>query len=237
MNTPEVMRALENLGSAQTKNTYLRHGCPEPFFGVKIADMKALIKKAKIQNDTALAKELYKTRNSDAMYLAGLICDGNQLTRRDLDEWAKTATWHLLSSTAVAWVAADHPEGWTAALKWIDSPEEKIALAGWSTLENIVAVREDAALDLKAVRQLLDRVAKTIHHAPGRIRYVMNGFVIAVGSYVKPLASRAQAVAEKIGEVKVDMGDTACQVPVASDYIQKVIVAGRQGVKRKEIRS
>src|SRR5678815_5522497 len=68
MKATDVMKALEKLGSAQTKKTYLRHGCPEPCFGVKIADMKALIKKFKIQNDTALAKELYQTGNGDAMY-------------------------------------------------------------------------------------------------------------------------------------------------------------------------
>ena len=68
MKTTDVMKALEKLGSAQTKKTYLRHGCPEPFFGVKIADMKALMKKFKIQNDTALAKELYQTGNGDVAH-------------------------------------------------------------------------------------------------------------------------------------------------------------------------
>src|SRR5437867_10716332 len=97
MNLSEVMKALEKLGSSQAKKTYLRHGCPEPFFGVKIADMKGLIKKFKLSHDTALAKELYQTGNSDAMYLAGLICDGHQLTRPELDEWATKATWHMIS--------------------------------------------------------------------------------------------------------------------------------------------
>ena len=235
MNTPEVMQALEKLGSAQTKRTYLRHGCPEPFFGVKIADMKGLIKKFK-HNNTALAKGLYQTGNSDAMYMAGLICDGSHLTRRDLEEWARKATWHMISSSTVPFVAVEHPDGWEAALEWIDSPEEKIALSGWTTLEGIVAVRADKELDLKTIEKLLARVAKTIHGAPNDVRYAMNGFVIAVGCHVKPLSAKAQAVAERIGKVEVDMGDTACKVPGASDYIKKVIAMGRQGVKRKTIR-
>jgi hypothetical protein len=32
------------------------------------------------------------------------------------------------------------------------------------------------------------------------------------------------------------MGDTACQVPMASDYIQKVIDKGQTGKKRKTAR-
>ena len=64
----------------------------------------------------------------------------------------------------------------------------------------------------------------------------MNDFVIAIGCHVKPLAAKAQAVAAKIGEVKVDVGDTACKVPLAAEYIKKVIDCGRQGAKRKTIR-
>jgi DNA alkylation repair enzyme len=236
MNTTGVMKALEKLGSPQTKKTYLRHGCPEPFFGVKIADMKALIKKFKIHHDTELAKKLYQTGNSDAMYLAGLICDGRQLTRRDLDDWANTATWHMISASTVPWVATEQPEGWNAALAWIDSPHEKISVAGWSTLGGIAAVRADKDLDLKAIEKLLDRVAKTIHQSPNHTRYAMNDFVVAIGCYVKPLAAKAQAAAAKIGEVKVDMGDTACKVPLASEYIKKAIDGGRHGTKRKTIK-
>jgi hypothetical protein len=236
MKTTDVMKALEKLGSAQTKKTFLRHGCPEPCFGVKIADLKALIKKFKIQNDTALAKELYQTGNSDAMYLAGMICDGRQLTRRDLDEWAKKAAWHMISAYTVPGVAAEHPEGWNAALAWIDSPEEKISLAGWSTLGGIAAVREDVDLDLPAIDKLLGRVAKTIHQSPNRTRSAMNGFVIGIGCSVKPLTAKATAVAEKIGKVEVDVGDTACKVPLAAAYIKKVIASGRHGAKRKRIK-
>ena len=108
-----------------------------------------------IQNDTALAKELYQTGNSDAMYLAGLICDGRQLSRRELDDWANTATWNMISAYTVPWVAVEHPEGWNAALEWIESPHEKLAVAGWSTLGGIVAVDEDEDLDLKAIEQAI----------------------------------------------------------------------------------
>ncbi|MBI3465809.1 MAG: hypothetical protein HY000_22560 [Planctomycetes bacterium] len=64
----------------------------------------------------------------------------------------------------------------------------------------------------------------------------MNSFVIAVGSYVKPLLNEAKAAAKKIGMVSVDMGDTACKVPLATEYIEKVVKAGRVGRKRKTIK-
>jgi hypothetical protein len=61
----------------------------------------------------------------------------------------------------------------------------------------------------------------------------MNGFVIAVGSYVPGLTKFAMQVGEKIGPVTVDMGNTACHVPFAPDYIRKVEKRGAIGKKRK----
>jgi hypothetical protein len=42
----------------------------------------------------------------------------------------------------------------------------------------------------------------------------------------------ALEAAEKIGPLKVDMGDTACKVPLAADYIRKVKARGSIGKKR-----
>lgn len=61
----------------------------------------------------------------------------------------------------------------------------------------------------------------------------MNGFVIAVGSYVPALTNFVMQIGEKIGPVTVDMGNTACEVPFAPDYIRKVEKRGAIGKKRK----
>jgi hypothetical protein len=61
----------------------------------------------------------------------------------------------------------------------------------------------------------------------------MNGFVIAVGSYVESMTDFAIQAGEKIGEVSVDMGNTACAVPYSPDYIRKVQKRGTIGKKRK----
>lgn len=53
---------------------------------------------------------------------------------------------------------------------------------------------------------------------------------------MKPLLKQAKATAQQLGDVSVDMGDTACKVPLAAAYIAKVEAAGRTGQKRKTIR-
>ena len=61
----------------------------------------------------------------------------------------------------------------------------------------------------------------------------MNGFVIAVGSFVAPLKVEAITIAEQIGPVTANLGNNNCQMPYAPDYIRKVETMGRTGKKRK----
>lgn len=234
MTLDEVMSTLKALGSEGTRRVMRNHGAPESderFFGVKVGDLKPIAKK--IKGDQALALALYATGNSDAMYLAGLVADGAKMTREELNTWAQTATWQMLSEYTVAWVASDHPEAWSLANEWIERPEPHVQSSGWSTAASVLSVTPDERLDLDAVRGLLQRAAREVHGASNRVRYTMNAYVIAVGAYVTPLGPEALAAAEAIGKVRVDMNGTACKVPLAAESIQKVIGMGRQGQKRK----
>jgi hypothetical protein len=61
----------------------------------------------------------------------------------------------------------------------------------------------------------------------------MNLFVICVGAYVAALHDEAIKAAEQIGKVHVDVGNTACKVPLATDYIKKIEQRQKIGVKKK----
>jgi 3-methyladenine DNA glycosylase AlkD len=226
----DVMTQLKKLGTEQTRKTWMRHGAKEPIYGVKVGDLKTLHKKIKTNHPLAL--ELYDTGNSDAMYLAGYVADPAQFTKPQLQKWARGAYWPMISCYTVAWVAAESAFGRELALDWIDSDSEQIASAGWSTYGALVAITPDAELDLKEIEKLLGRVKAEIGSAPNRVKYCMNNFVIAVGGYVAPLTAKAKATAKAIGAVEVDMGDTSCQVPDASAYIEKIEKMGRVGKKR-----
>ena len=94
-------------------------------------------------------------------------------------------------------------------------------------------MKDDSELDIAELKQLLQRIEKTIHDQPNDTRYAMNSFVICVGSYVNSLTTTAKQVGQKIGKVSVDMGETACKVPLAVDYIEKVEQRGTIGKKKK----
>lgn len=234
MELNDVMAALEQLGNESTKKTLMRHGATEPLFGVKIGDMKPIVKKLKGRQDLAL--KLYGTGNLDAMYLAGLVANGADMSKKELESWVKQARSPMVAEYTVPWVAAEHPDARAIALKWMDAKSELIAAAGWNTYCGIVALRPDSELDFAEIEALLARIKKDINTAPNRVRYCMNSFVIAVGAAVKPLLSKAKALAKSLGQVEVDMQGTACKVPLALDAILKIEDMGRVGTKRKTMK-
>jgi 3-methyladenine DNA glycosylase AlkD len=234
MTAEEVVEQLKPLGADAYKNVLRKHGVQEPVFGVKVEDLKKFQKR--IKTDYRLALDLYDTGIYDAMYLAGLIADDARMTKKDLRHWAERANCPALSEYTVAWVTAGSKHGRELALEWIESKKEGVAASGWATPGGLVATREDSELDLEELKRLLRRVQDTIHQQPNRVRYAMNGFVIAVGSYVRALTDVALQTASKMGPVTVDMGGTACKVPGAAEYIQKVQQRGAIGKKRKTMK-
>lgn len=234
MTLDQVMTELAAKGSESVKRLWLKHGAKEPFFGVKIGDLKVLHKKLK--GDQALALQLYATGNSDAQYLAGMIVDGAKMTPAQLQKWAETASWGIITGTPVPWATSEHPEGCALALKWIDSPKEKVAVAGWKTLSAIATTVPDEQLPMKQFSALLDRVTKAMPTGSDDLRYAMNGFVIACGTYLAPLGDKAIATARKVGRVEIDMGDTECKVPEAEAYILKSRRGAPIAPKRKTVR-
>jgi len=234
MTTKEILKDLEVYGNENTKNVFLKHGAREPFFGVKVQDLKKIVKKVKKNHKLSL--ELFDTGNSDAMYLAGLIADEKQILKADLNKWADDAYWYMLSEYTVAWIAAESRYGLELSLEWIESDKERFASAGWATLSNYIALKPDSELDIDLYSKLLDRVEKEVHHAQNRVRYTMNGFVIAAGTSIEALTDKAMIIGTRIGKVKVNVGKTSCKVPLAAEYIQKVIVRGTIGKKKKSAR-
>jgi len=231
-----VMDELKARGSEKTRRILRNHGLPpDRMYGVSNADLKLIAKTIKRQQ--ALAMELYATGNVDAMYLAGLVADGAQMTRKQLQVWAEGAAgMPMIAEYTVPWVTVENKDAVHLATHWIASKREQIACSGWCTWSGLVATRPDSELDLGVIEGLLKRVQDEIGAAKNRVKASMNSFVISVGLYVEPLHDQAKATVAELGVVKVDVGDTACKIPIAAEYIAKAEAAGKVGKKRKTIR-
>ena len=114
----EILAELKPLGSDSYKKVMLKHGVKEPFFGVRISDLQKIQKR--IKKDYQLALDLYDTGNYDAMYLAGLIADDAQMTKKDLHRWIANATHNPLASRCLGSRRAAHMAGswpWNGSIR------------------------------------------------------------------------------------------------------------------------
>lgn len=232
MEFEEIMLYLEQHGSEQNRRIYGNHGVPGPLYGVKVSDLKILQKK--IKKDYNLSLRLFDTGIYDAMYLAGLIADEKAMTLNDLNHWVVNSKGESIACTTVAWIASESAFGIELAREWIKSDVETIAAAGWSTYGSSLSLLPNEVLDIKEISHYLDHIAKVIHEEREEVKYQMNLFVIAAGGYVPELSEKAKELGDKIGKVTVDMGNTACKVPLIKPYIEKMEARGVK--KRKQAR-
>lgn len=231
MELNEVMEYLESKGSEQTRKTFLKHGGPENMFGVKVGDLKPIEKKEK--NNHNLAMDLYATGNSDAQYLAGLIADPKKFSEGDFEKWGLEAKWSMILEYALAWNIAESPICIQVCSKWIDSENTDLQESGWAALSAYLGIVDNALLDIPFHTNLVGRIINTIHHQSNRVKYCMNGYLIALGCAVPELTEQCKLAGDKIGKVEVFMGETACKVPDIVTYITKVEDMGRVGKKKK----
>src|SRR5688500_2973796 len=189
MTATQIVEQLKPLGSDGTKRVLMNHGIREPVLGVKVEDLKKL--KKRIDGDHQLALDLYDTGIYDAQYLAGLMADEARMSKKDLRQWLAKANCAAVCGFVVAALAAEGAHGRELALERIESKDENVAQTGWTTLGMLVGVKDDADLDHAELKRLLKRVRQTIHASPNHVRYAMNGFVIAVGCYVRDLTELA----------------------------------------------
>lgn len=229
----EVMDYLESKGVPNTVKIYEKHGATEgPMFGVKVADLKPLQKKYK--KNLALSLALFETNNSDAMYLAALIAEPKAMDKATILKWVHQAWWYMLREYAVAWTISECNYALEIINECIASMDDGVASTGWAALNSYVSITPDEVLDIHYLRKKLAEVENTIHTKTNRVRYTMNGFVISLASYVMELNPTAKVAAKNIGKVEVFMGETACKVPFAPEYILKVEARGNNGKKRKQ---
>ena len=129
MSAHALMQQLEKLGSESYRNVLRKHGAQEPLFGVKIEEMKKLLKPHK--GNTALACELFATKNYDAQYLAGLMANGQEMSKDQLQLWLETANCNAIRRYCVAWVATESPHVVDLINAWGSSEQEDMAATAW----------------------------------------------------------------------------------------------------------
>lgn len=120
MTKAEVLAWLERNGTRRYKDGLARYGIVAPkAFGVPVGTMLKFAKRH--GKDHRLAAELWKSGWYEARMLAAMMDDPGQVTRRQMNAWARdfdnwgicdTVCWHLFDYTPFAWESI---RGWSTS--------------------------------------------------------------------------------------------------------------------------
>ena len=171
-----------------------RNGAPENQFGVRMGDIRAIVKSIKIDHERGL--ELWASGNADAMLLATLIVKPKQLSEQDLEWMAGSVTYTQVADWLMTNVIKQHPdkEGHAAALDaWVPAPD-----AGSRRLEpdRERILQNPKGLDPGA---LLDRIEREMANAPAPAQWTMDHSSREIGIRFPENRQRAIDVGERLG--------------------------------------
>lgn len=231
MNLAEAMAQLEQMGTETNRRIYRNHGASDPVFGVSTANLKTLVKA--IKKDHALAKQLWDTGNYDAQILATMIADPQQMTRENLDEWAKTLNSYPLADY-VADVIFKTPFTEEKIHQWQNSEHEWLGRIGWHLIAKQAANKNRPDSEFEAYLPVIEA---EIHTRLNRTRQAMNNALIAIGSRGGQIMEKAIESAARIGPVDIDHGNTNCETPDAIPYIRKAVAYAEKKAAKNAVPS
>lgn len=229
MTLQQAMAALKKAGTPQNRKIYTNHGAVLPQFGVSFAELKKLTKQ--IGTDQPLAEGLWQTGNHDARILATMIADGQAMTARQLDAWARDLGDYIITD-ALAKLVIRTPFAAKKVPLWRDRKSEFVAALGWE-VTGLLAWDEASSLTDAEAAALIQQITREIHGRPNRTRHAMNQALICLGVRNQKLHAKALKAAVKIGKVEVDHGKTSCTTPDAAGYMAKTLAHRAKKAKSK----
>jgi 3-methyladenine DNA glycosylase AlkD len=205
MDLQGVMKQLKAWEDPKMRAVNAKHGAGANQFGVNLGKLRGLA--GKIKRDHRLALELWKSGNIDAMNLATLIMDPNQLTQPEVEKLAKDLSYYTTTDWFVKNVVKTLPFKGALCRKWAASKDEYAGRAGWTLMAG--------QLEDNDPEELLDTIEKRMKAAPFR--------TVKIAVDYPELRKRATAIGNKLEVLKDYPVPKGCTSPFAPIWIAYIL--------------
>lgn len=199
MNADDVLAKLESLGDPKYVAGMERYAISTPkSFGVSTPVLKQFAREVKKQaeNRHALAEELWDRGIYDARAVAFLIDDPKQVTKKQMDAWAKDFdNWATVDGTC-CYLFCRTPFAYEKAIEWSGKKPEFIKRAGFSLMAYL-AVHDKTANDAK-LAEFLPTIEKHSDDDRNFVKKAVNWALRQIGKRSLNLNSLAVETAERI---------------------------------------
>ncbi|WP_409465288.1 DNA alkylation repair protein [Amycolatopsis sp. GA6-003] len=184
---------------------------------VNLGKLRALAKELKAQPD--LARELWRTGDTNARLLALLVARPKQFDRADLDTMLREAGTPKVHDWLLANIVKKSRHAEDLRVAWLDDPDPVVASAGWALTADRVA-KKPGGVDLSGLLDVIEAEMKT---APDRLQWAMNHCLAQIGIENPGLRDRAIGIGERLGVLKDYPTPPNCTSPYAPVWIAEMV--------------
>jgi len=197
LSNPKHARTLNGVGKNSDK-----------VYAVGLTKLRAIAREAKRDHERALA--LWDSGVHEGKLLATLTEEPKKVTQRQLNKQVKQIRSFELADYFAKNVVAKTPFLLERANEWtaMDQPEF-VRRVGYSCV--CILAKTSKTLDNNYFQKHLTIIEIEIQKAANWVKEGQNYALIAIGSRNKALNKKAIKVADAVGEIKVDYGDTSCK--------------------------
>lgn len=213
MNVDQIIEKLKNLADPRARAVWKNIGLPpDQYLGVNLTKLKALAKEIRRNHDLAL--KLWDSGIHDARLLATMIEEPKKVSRNQLKRQVDDLDFWDLVDKFGSLVVAKSKYLNDCAEMWQNHDDEMVKRCAYILIGEQAKKKPDVGTyPDRYFTGVLDIIEETIHDEMNWVKEGMLNAMIAIGSRNADLNEYVIALAERIGEVYIDYGDTACQTP------------------------
>lgn len=212
MQVAQVVERLHKLADARAVAIWAKmYLSPEPYIGVNLTKLKVLAKELK--KNHALALELWESGIHDAKLLATMIEEPKKVGAEQIERQMTQIYSCDLVDKYCTNVVAKTPFILPNIIAWTQHPAEMYQRGGYTLLATLA--RSETLTEDAFFTPYLQRIEAEIGAERNWVREAMNYALIAIGQRTAALHHTATAVAQRVGPIQIDYGDTSCKAPDA----------------------
>ena len=177
-----------------------------PSYGIGVTKIKKLAKQIKKDHDLAL--KMWDTPIFEGRLLSIFIENSKEVTLDQINSQIPNSQGFMLADYYCQEIIVKTEFCDDLIEKWTKSKNNHIKKSGFALL--YAKAKLDKKADDEFFEPYLEQIEKELQKAENWTKESMNYALMYIGSRTKKLNKKALAIAKKIGEVKIDYGDTSC---------------------------
>lgn len=230
-----IIEELQELSVEKNILALQKSGCELQAYGVKVGDLKKLVRKYKINRNNELAIELFNSKIYDAMLLACLIVDLKTVDVEVLVDWYQSNDYLPLVESRIGYLCAEHPQAESLLAIFKNDPSDKGQTYYYVTVNGLLTM--DPNYNIEVIDEIVNQAPRTLAgtnlHAKGQLIFLTS----TIGSQIP---TYSQAMIDLYNEYEqqllAEFKPANIRLVPAAQYIESAIRKQMLAVTRKTCR-